>query len=530
MVRVARLTILLSSLWLSASASATTYYIAANGNDSNSGTSTSTPWLHAPAMTGCTANCHTVTIHAGDRFIFRGGDAWYYNGAGTPTGLPWVIYSGSSTSWPDGTAGNLDYIGVDHTWYNAAVCGSSWCRPIFSGGNPPSASIMPSCAHSTGTFIDIASIQYLQVDDIEFTGGCDSFTYISYGFGGSRGDYRILSNLHFHNFTASPATYGDAGYAMYGNSYSNANPHDDLNGLVCDNWDGANNVSICFFQGITNLRNSVIRNTYQGIVTNSALNIHDNLFEYVYSPMSQNSAHGNMMEWNTGYDSRSHYFYNNLIRHVSDEVNLWTCASPGYTDYYFNNVVWDNTGGNAWDVSNITATQTGNACGSSTGVSGFISNTLVGITAGAGTGSWYSNLVQNHMIGSNWLANMSGPVNQVNGTAATATTYGYTSANNYAPTSANCNGNQSASDCPVGKGANLASICSGMAAADAKAACLLDTTLGANYDTVNHRVIGTRRTPVARPTSGAWDAGAFQANTQVGAGPTAPSGLVATVQ
>ena len=42
---------------ITASASATTYYIAANGSDSNNGTSKTTPWLHAPGMPNCTSNC-----------------------------------------------------------------------------------------------------------------------------------------------------------------------------------------------------------------------------------------------------------------------------------------------------------------------------------------------------------------------------------------------------------------------------------------------------------------------------------------
>src|ERR1039457_4756325 len=37
--------------------SATTYYVAANGSDSNSGTTKTTPWLHAPGMVSCTGTC-----------------------------------------------------------------------------------------------------------------------------------------------------------------------------------------------------------------------------------------------------------------------------------------------------------------------------------------------------------------------------------------------------------------------------------------------------------------------------------------
>lgn len=533
MVKLPRFAVLASILLLACSSFATTYYVAANGSDSNAGTTTATAWLHAPAMTGCTANCTAKHPAAGDRFILRGGDTWYYNGAGTPTGLPWVIYSG--TNWANGTSSNLTYIGVDNTtanasgagttgWYNPAVCGSSWCRPIFSGGNPASTSYVSSCAHSTGTFMDIASIQYLQLDNIEFTGGCGTFTYISYGFGGSPGDYRVLSNLYFHNFTDTSASGGASAYAMMGSSYSNANQHDDLNGLVCDNWDGVANLSICFFQGVTNLRNSVLRNSWQGIVTNSALSIHDNLFWNIQNPGGGNTGHSNGMEWNTGFDTISHYFYNNLIYNVNDAQPLQTCAETGYTDYYFNNVVYNTNG---WAVANSNYNASGNACASSTGYSGFYSNTLVSLSAGSGGGSWNNYRVNNYLVSSSWTNAAGSPTNEVDGTTATATTYGFTAANSYAPTSATCNGNQAASGCPIGKGNNLTATCNAIPDANAKAACLYDTTLGPNYNMTTHTVTGPARTAIARPSSGAWDAGAYQATSTV---PNAPTGLAGVVE
>jgi hypothetical protein len=537
MARVARLTILLSSIWLTGSAWATTYYIAANGSDSNNGTSTSTPWLHAPAMYGATGVPQGLTIHAGDRFILRGGDTWYYKGAGTPTGLPWLLYSGSTPAYPDGSAGNLIYVGVDSTtpnasgagttgWYNTAVCGS-WCRPIFSGGNPTSKSFVSSCAHSTGTFMDIASIQYLQLDNIEFTGICDNGsggTYIGHGFGGSRGDYRVLSNLYFHGWTATSA-YGIDDIAMNGSSYSNANPHDDLYNLVCDGWDSVNTIGACFFQGLTNLRNSVIRNNCQGIVTNSALNIHDNLFENIVE-CSQSGVHSNGMEWNTGYDSSTHYFYNNVVRNVTAAVGLWTCAGTGYTDYYFNNVVFNTPGG--WSIANSNYNASGNACSSSTGTSGFYSNTLVSLGIGS-PAAWNNARVNNYFVSSTWTGASGSTTNEVAASTNNATTYGYTSANNYAPTSADCNGNSSSSACPVGKGANLSSTCNAIPNATARAACLLDSTSGPAYDSSSHKVTGPARIAISRPSSGGWDAGAFQYSSQ-SVSVAAPTSLQAVVQ
>lgn len=37
------------------------FYVAANGSDSNAGTSESVPWLHAPHMAGCTGIANSAT-------------------------------------------------------------------------------------------------------------------------------------------------------------------------------------------------------------------------------------------------------------------------------------------------------------------------------------------------------------------------------------------------------------------------------------------------------------------------------------
>src|SRR5579872_7279861 len=64
------------------------YFVAANGSDSNNGTSESTPWLHAPGMPNCTGNCQVVAnsgLNPGNGVILRGGDTWHFgNSAATP--------------------------------------------------------------------------------------------------------------------------------------------------------------------------------------------------------------------------------------------------------------------------------------------------------------------------------------------------------------------------------------------------------------------------------------------------------------
>ena len=103
--------VLLLSVAFAASGSmiaATTHYIAANGVDSNDGTSEGAPWAHLPGMASCTANCASYTPAAGDQFILRGGDTW----ANASFPIAWT-WSGSS--------GSPIYIGVDKTWYSGST-------------------------------------------------------------------------------------------------------------------------------------------------------------------------------------------------------------------------------------------------------------------------------------------------------------------------------------------------------------------------------------------------------------------------
>ncbi|MGA2697641.1 MAG: hypothetical protein ABSE92_16380, partial [Terriglobales bacterium] len=157
--------VLASSLIATASTAAGTYYIAANGSDTNNGTSKTSPWLHAPGMPKCTGTCAGHTPVAGDQYIFRGGDTWHFgNSAASP-------YVGGSWSWKwSGSSSNPIYIGVDETWYG----GNAWARPLMSGDNPLSTSFVSSCAYDQSSFIffNLTSLSYVTVDNFEWPGKC----------------------------------------------------------------------------------------------------------------------------------------------------------------------------------------------------------------------------------------------------------------------------------------------------------------------------------------------------------------------
>lgn len=76
--RLLPLAIFVTCIIANGSAFGSTYFIAANGSDSNNGSSKTTPWLHAPGMPNCTGKCASTTPKPGDQFIFRGGDTWHF--------------------------------------------------------------------------------------------------------------------------------------------------------------------------------------------------------------------------------------------------------------------------------------------------------------------------------------------------------------------------------------------------------------------------------------------------------------------
>jgi hypothetical protein len=153
MKKLIKLTLLVCFLPLIAHA--TTYYVDyTTGNDSNAGTSTGSPWKHAPGMQGltpagastgdgCTGTCASTTINAGDKIILKGGTVWPY------TTAPWVFSpSGSSSSQLYGCAGtNCIYVGNAvgaglSAWNNGTVTSITLKRDLggWNPGSPPSIS------------------------------------------------------------------------------------------------------------------------------------------------------------------------------------------------------------------------------------------------------------------------------------------------------------------------------------------------------------------------------------------------------
>lgn len=144
--------ILLSLAFIPATAAASTHYISSSlGNDSNSGTSKTSPWAHAPGMKTCSANCAAYTPVAGDQFIFYGGDTW------TVSNFQWNIH------W-SGSSGSPIYFGVDTSWYSPSVCGSSFCQPVADFQN---TLVSSTCGGVTCAGVFVQG-NYVTIDNMEF--------------------------------------------------------------------------------------------------------------------------------------------------------------------------------------------------------------------------------------------------------------------------------------------------------------------------------------------------------------------------
>lgn len=526
-------TVILSMMFVT-SGSATTYYIAANGSDSNSGTSQSAAWAHAPGMKNATGNAGTYNPTGGDRFIFRGGDTW---GAANFPLLP---------PGTGGSAGRTIYFGVDQTWYS----GSSWTRPIFSGGGTyPGA--------SPNAFFQMGYWNYWIVDNFEFTGmyvnsGNDGYSYIACNNGTACTNFEVKNNYAHGWSYGTSAGVTDVGSFLTVNGQNNAtsSAHDN----VIDGSDvtqaPCRGPSPCASFNVFSGGPGIIYNNYVNHVVNivnsnvtGVLSIHDNTFLNTFCSFD-NVTHGNAIQNNP--PSGGVIVYNNLVEHLSAcTFPLNMQAGSNSTNYFFNNVYVD--------VSNIAVALSTYAGGGISNATFYAFNNSVepGSDSGSGTsngvfsidgdsaGAVY-NICNNHGITSGGLYSVYGSggsytvrcspsisstntYNLVQSKSAAAND-GYSSSQTYpfSPTAT--------TSVTIGTGANLSSICNGVSNSTTQTACLSDTSLGVTEvaGSGGYVVNTPNRAPVINPTSGAWDIGAygFTSTTK----PLPPTGLTAVVQ
>src|ERR1700677_111939 len=482
---------LVLSLTMAGSASATTYYIAANGSDTNNGTSKTSPWLHAPGMKTCVNICASANPQPGDQFIFRGGDTWHW---GNSSASPYVGSNGWNWNW-SGSSGNPIYIGVDQSWFS----GGSWTRPVLSGDNPLwSGSGFPgSCGYPIGNnmvSLGSGSESYTTFDNFEFSGTCWT------GQSGSNGAMMnipggdtnmIISNIYCHGWTmTSDASDNFPCFTSFGggtvddqNQYvgivvaGSDSPHFPAGSSNCK-WVSNDPAGCASGQGFNgshfwDLHDSVVRYVSNMMVTSNCHTIHDNLFEYLYDSFASGSLqqHPNVMNCLGGATGDPLYWYNNVMRNTYSTENVYFAVRT--TIYFFNNVMYNNMNSTVGLVAGG-CIRMNNVSNSSQPTTAYIYNNTWGdatcqikfevanspLTAWSGVG----NFQNNHVIG--FLPSVLNSIyicatsetctikdngNEVFQTTAAASSQGYTASNNFAPTQAN--------GATIGAGANLSESC-----------------------------------------------------------------------
>jgi hypothetical protein len=208
------------------------FFIGVGGSDSNDGASEATghPWLHAPGMSTCSANCASHTVSQHDGFIVQGGYVLHTgNSSLSPYSAGWsLVGAGGSSSTPV-------YYGVDPTWYS----GGSWVRPLINQDNPtnacPTSGPCPvaSCSYSGHSMVTSGSQSYIIFDDFELTGLCASaasggnedFFHFNGPVNGSPTNpasyvpyFFVPERNYMHGWTYTAAASGQASSAFDGNS------------------------------------------------------------------------------------------------------------------------------------------------------------------------------------------------------------------------------------------------------------------------------------------------------------------------
>lgn len=512
------------------------YYIAANGSDSNSGASESSPWLHAPGMSKCSGNCASNSPTAGNGYILRGGDTWHFgNSSASPyTGGEWT-FSGT------GTSSAPIYVGVDQTWYS----GSAWTRPVLNADNPLTThpgtwgDTVSSCPYQTSSDDDILvpSGNYLIFDNFELTGICqksESNDNVNVEMGGL--NHSIMQNLYIHGWSHLPYTGGLTLniMAFHGGS---GNVGNVLDSDVVDGSDSDPSGSTQFYVIYGIWKRDVFRYVATGSTTSCHL-IQDTLWEYIFSP-SDNSSHGDTLLCISELSGVNAY-YNFIMRYnyLSEETqpNFWIGPQSGTTDYIFNALMYGSEGG----IENFNIQNSGGGpayiFNSTIQLPG--SSTLIDCEGGSLT----------HVVNTHLITDASSPY-YGGGTCSTGTNLLQTNAGADANTSPHFDqytGSEtyaysplSSTNSTVGAGANETSTyCAALSTAaasdstltDAAAACGNDTRYACTYNSTNHTVSCPARTVVARPATGAWDIGAYQYAGTESSLPNPATDLTALVQ
>jgi hypothetical protein len=313
-----RISIILGLFWAMAPASAfaATYYVDfATGNDSNSGTTKSAPWAHAPGMTGCSGACNSVALRAGDSVIFKGGVIW------DQTCFPFKFNF-------SGTSGSRILYSVDQTWF----AGGAWTRPVFDGffNVIPGGSMVVFGASTQWVTLDNIEARNLKVNNAGGAGVDNSLIQFMYG-----AINVTVQNCLVHSMQVT--TTGLNSDQQFGAIYGLG----PMTNTVVDhctiyNDQGVANTIAGLVFNIDTVTNSIIHDGIQGVFGGRI--IHDNTIYNIPVPSDSNS-HPNALQ----VADANAQVYNNVVHDVSFGTCIYAVPSGSSgTVLIYNNVVWNS--------------------------------------------------------------------------------------------------------------------------------------------------------------------------------------------
>jgi len=397
------------------------------------------------------------------------------------------------------------------------------------------------------------------IDNFEITGfywttaSCSGAPYGDCGiFNAGQRNGQTWENLYIHGWThagTNGATNNGVVMIIAAGGSGNSVAHDNV--IVGTDVPGDHSASV-FFNGPPIAYNNYIKQVSSAAIVSYATSYHDNHIEdigpaYCNMPFPQyagNCTHENGFEDN---GDAGLYFYNNVITNVNAGLALWLAPNPGYTVTAWNNVIYaihDNQvldlGPPVYSPTYCSAGSTGNdyclaagnyifenntvECGDDTTQYDVCTDNIGAIGSGSVANSV---LFQNNYFvalntatgcatGNGSATSCTFAASNVVQTLSTANGQGYNSSQTYAfsPTQS--------SNSTVGAGTNLTSSCSGSLSS------LCSDTTYACTDGSGNQPSCPARTTNSRPTTGAWDSGAYEFSSSGGtvAPPTALSAVV----
>ena len=525
------------------------------GSDSNDGLSEASghPWKHFPGMPNCSGNCATFSLAAGNGMILKGGVTWDY------TNWPWAPgvsgTSGGNDAYGGCTGVHCIYIGVDRTWGTG--------RPIISGGDWSNPGTNTTCYYdmdkSDGSQIKIIKLDSQTnwiVDDLEFTGAClqepsmppggNNPAYINNGGGG----HTTYENNYAHRVAYPGTSNNAASFDAFGGN------GDHVTYNVIDFTDsGPTTTFTSGGPGFYCCAGIAGANTYEDhdvIVAAGAaedeispISRHDNYYLNDEVVVYGTGFHEHFSNDGTCASGSTITMYNNVADTAPGAAQGWgfTTAGGPCTYYIFNNIDTNvSVDGGHWYMGGSSGNGTSatfiwfnntmecgpdagppaNRCSFSNGATFDLFNDhfITGIATGGyftcdQSGDVHTCLSWNTSAGTTANANFNtvpgapiGDLVQQTKSTANGQGYAYTQTYQFSPTTS--------MGATVGVGVNKTAYCTAIASSNAAtaladaAACQNDTSYAVTYNQINHTAVNSGRTTVARPTSGAWDAGAYQ--------------------